>query len=252
MKGDKKMSKEKEIWETAMLNSKVANQQNHSPVERLVTNVAYYLRWKGLKPKDMKIFEVGCGFCPNLIHFARLGMEVSGVDFSPTTIETSKKTFEELGLSKSVGLLTEGDFIDPKVEIPENHYDIVIESNVLSFIKKEGLQAAFDRIHRMLKPGGAFIGRVYRDENYTMFEENPRGFKKDGFTMFFDKPKEGGYNLMDVGFAHFFGKEDIKKLLSKFETVDLPILEYEIPFFEAKKRGFDKYRLSFWCIVALK
>jgi SAM-dependent methyltransferase len=246
------MTEEQDTWETAMSNAKESNQQNHSPVERLVTNVAYYLRWKGLKPQDLKIFEVGCGFCPNLIHFAKLGMKVSGVDFSPTTIETSKKTFEGLGLSDNVELLTEGDFTDEKVEIPENHYDIVIESNVISFIKNEGILKAFDRIHRMLKPGGAFIGRVYRGENYTIFEDNPKGFRKEGFTMYFDNPKKGGYNLMDVGFAHFFAEDDLKKFLSKFGTVDLPILEYEIPFFEAKKRGFDKYRLSFFCIVAIK
>jgi SAM-dependent methyltransferase len=246
------MNKEQHTWETTMANAKIAGQQNHAPVERLVTNVSYYLRWKGLKPAGVKIFEVGCGFCPNLLHFARLGMNVSGVDFSPTTIENSKKMFQDIGMNDSVGLLTVGDFTDETVNIPEGEYDIVIESNVLSFIKKEGLQKAFDRIHKILKPGGVFIGRVYRDKNYTIFEDNPKNFKKDGFTMIFDNPEEGGYNLMDVGFAHFFSQEDIQSFLSKFEKVDLPILEYEIPFFEAQKRGFDKYRLSFFCIVAIK
>jgi ubiquinone/menaquinone biosynthesis C-methylase UbiE len=242
----------KKIWQNAMSNAKYSSQQNQAPVEHLISNIAYFLRNKKLSTKGIKVLEIGCGFSPTLVHLAKQGMDVSGVDLSKVCIDSSKKLFKTNGLTKQVNFLLQGDFTDENLKIPENYYDLVIESNVIPFVEKDRLDALFDRVYRILKQGGAFIARIYRDTNYTIFVDNPKRYKKDGFTMYFGEATKGGYHLTDAGFAHFFSEKDMRLYLKRFKEVDLGFLEFSLPEFEAKKRGFDKYVLSYWRVTAVK
>ncbi len=246
---------QKNIWEKAMSKAKKDEGHNQAPVERLVTNVAYYLRHKNLKPKGLRMLEIGCGFSPTLLHFAKLGMKVSGIDISKTAIIETKKMFKRNGLEYEQMIV--GDIYEPPDKLFEKPFDIIIESNVISILLPVTLQHVFLNIYNLLVEGGAFIARIYSNTNFTIQKEAciERGRKLDDEldTVFFhDKKSKSGYNITNIDHATFFPERTLLHFLHKFKEISITPFSYGVPDFEAKRRGFKEYNLSFWCVVAEK
>ena len=58
--------------------------------------------------------------------------------------------------------------------------------------------------------------------------------------------------LTNLGLAHYFSKEEIIDYLKDFSVVEPLEVNYFLPSFEAKKRGYSEYKQSMWTVFAVK
>ena len=66
--------------------------------------------------KGIKILEVGCGDGGNLLPFAEIGCEVTGIDRSEVRILQAKSTFQSLGFEANFVAIDFFDFENSEIE----------------------------------------------------------------------------------------------------------------------------------------
>jgi len=106
-----------------------------------------------------KLLEIGCGIGTDLVRFAKGGADVTGVDLSETAIDLAKENFH-LHDIKGKFLIGNGEAL----EFPDNHFDVVYAHGVLQYTAN--IQKMINEAHRVLKPGGLFIGMVYNRKGW--------------------------------------------------------------------------------------
>lgn len=104
--------------------------------------------------KGKKLLEVGCGAGIDLVHFARGGAIVTGIDLSTTALDLARKNIEQNKLAADLRKMN-GEFM----EFEDNLFDVVYAHGVLQYTGDTPKMVA--EIHRVLKPGGQAIMMVY-------------------------------------------------------------------------------------------
>ncbi len=194
----------------------------------------------------MKILDLGCG--PGLYAelFAREGHEVTGVDFSRSSIDYARM---EAGKKELNITYLNQNYLE--LEVPENHFDLVTliytDLGVLLPFERQRLLA---NIVKALKPGGMLIFDVLNDKNLES-KVSPKGWEvaEKGFW------REGPYLALSESFfyknekvilsqhivveesnadvyrfwTHFFSHKDLIDILSPHEFVDIRFYEDVLP-----------------------
>jgi ubiquinone/menaquinone biosynthesis C-methylase UbiE len=101
-----------------------------------------------------ELLEIGCGVGIDLLKFAQGGAHVTGVDLSKTAVDLAKRNFELHGLEADFSVMN-----GEALEFPDNSFDAVYAHGVLQYTADA--QKMIEEAHRILKPGGEFIGMVY-------------------------------------------------------------------------------------------
>ncbi len=109
--------------------------------------------------RGKKILEIGCGVGLDLVHFAREGALVTGVDLSDTAIDLAKKNFQFHHLEADLDVMN-----GEKLSFPDHSFDVVYAHGVLQYTADA--QAMVREAYRVLKPGGIFIGMVYNRKGW--------------------------------------------------------------------------------------
>jgi ubiquinone/menaquinone biosynthesis C-methylase UbiE len=177
------------------------------------------------------------------------GMQVSGVDISPTALELGRTTLDQAGHAERVRSLVEASVTDVPWE--ESSLDVALESCVFQHLTMEDRQAAFREVHRLVKPGGLFVGHML-EQDHTVFQtREAEQLAEDPGTL---QLEEGGSNfyLTNIGLSHFFTKEELRELLPGWSVADPCLSQYELPVAEAQKRGYDRYLQSMLIVYAIK
>lgn len=104
--------------------------------------------------RDKTLLEVGCGAGIDLVHFARAGAFVSGVDLSHTAIELARQNFAQRGLRANLCVMN-----GEALEFGNGMFDVVYAHGVLQYTADA--QKMVNELHRVLKPGGEAILMVY-------------------------------------------------------------------------------------------
>ena len=81
--------------------------------------------------KGIKVLEVGCGEGGNMLPFAEMGCEVTGIDLSKVRIKDAKEFFKS---SNQTGNFLEIDFFEMKATDEEERYDVIIIHDVIEHI----------------------------------------------------------------------------------------------------------------------
>lgn len=119
-------------------------------VEPFIHSVAQFTRWHG-----KKMLEVGVGAGTDHLQWARAGAECHGVDLTEAAIQTTRKRLELYGLESSL------QRIDAEaLPFPDNHFDLVYSWGVIHHSSQPA--QIIQEIRRVLRPGGTFIGMMYR------------------------------------------------------------------------------------------
>jgi SAM-dependent methyltransferase len=237
-------------WEASFAEQVARQAYNTAPVEALVRNIAYWLRETRADGdySGLRALEMGSGAGPNLLWLAQKGIRVSGVDISPTALELSREGLA--AVSELVDDLVEGSVAD--VPLPNESFDIILESCVFQHLGREDREKAFAEVARLLKPGGIFAGHML-DTDHTVFQTHKdEQLADDPGTL---QLEEGGskFHLTNIGLSHFFSAEELPGLLPGFATVDPCLYTYELPEAEAVRRGYDGgYRQSMFAVYAVK
>lgn len=108
--------------------------------------IPYINRWHEVKA-GMRVMEIGCGEGGNLLPFARLGCNVTGVDIASCRIEEARRFFTA---EQARGKFIAQDIF--KLQEPGQQYDIIICHDVLEHIGNKGL--LLRRIAGFLSQGG--------------------------------------------------------------------------------------------------
>jgi len=104
--------------------------------------------------RGKQLLEVGCGIGTDLIHFARAGALVTGIDLSEVSIELARRNFKLSGYVDNLFVMN-----DQELRFDDETYDVVYAHGVLPYTADD--QLMIDEIRRVLKPGGEAILMAY-------------------------------------------------------------------------------------------
>ena len=115
---------QKKIWDEEHKKPNVLKQMDSSLPSSGVTRFWDWLRNKK-NHKKLKGIEMGCGKGRNVIGLAKLGIEMTGIDFSPAAIEVAKKRAKEFNVESSTQFLVHDATIPWLFD--SNSFDLAID-----------------------------------------------------------------------------------------------------------------------------
>jgi SAM-dependent methyltransferase len=135
-------------------------------VLRHIMYALWYLRrppWdSGITPPELLTFlktcpagraiDLGCGTGTNVITLARLGWQVTGVDFVPSAIDRARRKARQAGVSVDlrVGSVTRLDGID-------GPFDFALDLGCFHSLAAQERPAYLRQLERVLRPGGSWF-----------------------------------------------------------------------------------------------
>lgn len=163
--------------------------------------------------KSLRALEVGCGPGANLWYLAREGFRVAGIDGSSHAISAAMERLRTEGLLDLAQPtdLRVGNFATLPWE--DNFFDMVIDIEAIYANTIIVIRSAIDEIHRVLKPGGYFFGKMFGPETTGITS----GKMLDDSTT--ENPDTGP--LAGMGVVHAFTDEGIKHEFKAFSDLKL-------------------------------
>ncbi len=126
------------------------SQRVNSPVPA-ASAVGWISRTTGLQP-GARVLDAPCGFGRHAVEFARLGCQVTGVDFSETELERAREAAGRAGVSVR---LTRQDMRDMDFA---GEFDLAVNLAVsIGYFSDDEDRQLLDRFWRALTPGGLFV-----------------------------------------------------------------------------------------------
>jgi len=139
---------QKQIW------NKIASQWHNfrqKPTEEVIWFLNKYCKNKG------EIIDIGCGNARNLIPFANLNFECSGIDFSENMLKNAKALADKNKVKISLEL---ADIA--KIPYPNNSFDYCLHLASLHHLEtKEEQFKSLQETHRVLKQNGLVLLTVW-------------------------------------------------------------------------------------------
>lgn len=170
-----------------------------------------------------RLLEVGCGMGTDLLQFARGGAICTGVDFTPRSIEISRRHFEVYGLPGNF-LITDGE----RLPFPDESFDVVYSNGVLHHTPDTA--GAVREVHRVLKPGGVAKVMLYYRHSLNYWGEMilHRGLLRgellrgrspqEIMSRWVEYSEQDGRPLVKV-----YSRSQARAMFSEFKTVDFEI-----------------------------
>jgi len=109
--------------------------------------------------KGKRLLEVGCGLGIDLVHFAKGGAKVYGIDVAEKAIKLAEKNFELHGVNGELHIMNGED-----IKFNDNSFDFVYAHGVLAYT--ENPEKMISEIHRVLKTGGETILMMYNRSSW--------------------------------------------------------------------------------------
>ena len=136
------------VWEDIYSQGKGVLSYPSEPLVRLTYGL--------LNPQQhKKVLDYGFGAAANLIHLARRGFAMTGVEVSPSALQIAKTRCAQDNVQADLRLLDGG-----KLPFDNDSFDAVIAWQVLYYNNWQSLYSAMLEIERVLRPGGLFIGTM--------------------------------------------------------------------------------------------
>jgi len=152
------------------------------------------------------LLEIGCGPGANIWFMAREGFSVCGIDGSATAIHRARQRLTEEGLTADLRV---GDYA--QLPWPDSTFDGAIENVSLYSNPSAAIDRALNEVHRVLRPGAAFLSSFFSDRTWGYGEGNM--IERDGFVDLREGPLAG------AGFCLFLKRERVPELFHAFSDV---------------------------------
>jgi ubiquinone/menaquinone biosynthesis C-methylase UbiE len=149
--------------------------------------------------QDKQVLEVGCGLGIDLMHFAKGGAVVTGIDLSETAIHLAQQYFRQEDQNCS-WLIMNGEIMGLK----DNTFDVVYAHGVIQYSANP--QKMIQEIYRVLKPNGLAIVMAYNRYSWLRFLSRLTGVALEH---------------EDAPAFHLFSISQFRKMLSCFGSVEI-------------------------------
>ncbi|MFY9484799.1 MAG: class I SAM-dependent methyltransferase [Patescibacteria group bacterium] len=103
-----------------------------------------------------RVLDAACGPARHTTVLAQRGLNVTGVDISPVSIEQAKQRLQAKGLDPNI--VEVGDLYH--LEFADREFDTVVNIQTLGHMSWQKAKEAFGEMSRVLKPEGLFFLRV--------------------------------------------------------------------------------------------
>lgn len=151
-----------EVWENRYRED--PNYRNHYPWTEVVSFLLQSFPTLEARNKS-RVLEIGCGNGSNLWFAAREGFNVVGLDASATAVNHARNWFKIEGLS---GEFHTGSFTN--LPLGSDEFDVVVDRGAVTVTNYQGMLAALDEAHRVLKAGGLMFFTPYGDQSSSFYE----------------------------------------------------------------------------------
>jgi ubiquinone/menaquinone biosynthesis C-methylase UbiE len=139
------MDRETKFW------NKLADRYSRRPVADEATyEKKLEITRKYFRP-DMEVLEIGCGTGTTAIAHAPYVAHILATDLAPRMIEIAEDKAKAAGINNVTFRASSVEALD----VPDASIDVIMAHNLLHLL--EDREPAIADIHRMLKPGGAFV-----------------------------------------------------------------------------------------------
>jgi len=160
----------------------------------------------GLGP-ERRVIDLGCGPGLYASRLARTGAQVTGVDFSPRSIEYAQERAEREGLTVDYRL---GDYLALDIE-PGYDLATMIMCDYCA-LSPDQRGALLRRVGELLQPGGAFLFDVYSEAFFETWEE---------MAAYGERMMDGFWSSQSYfGFQNTFKYEEERVVLERFLIVE--------------------------------
>lgn len=115
--------------------------------------ISYLKRFVDIQ-KGTRVLEIGCGEGGNLLPFAEIGCEVTGIDRSSNRIAQARDFFALAGYG---GNFTTIDFFEMQPSNGEDNYDIILIHDVIEHIDREKKPVFIQHVKDFVSQGGVIF-----------------------------------------------------------------------------------------------
>jgi len=135
-----------------------AIEQHRYALEPFIHSWAQFTRWHG-----KRMLEIGVGAGTDHLQWARAGCECHGVDLTDAGIHVTSRRLACYGFTSNLKR------VDAE-ELPfeDNAFDLVYSWGVIHHTERP--EKIIGEIHRVLRPGGTFIGMMYNRRSQLFFK----------------------------------------------------------------------------------
>lgn len=124
-------------------------EEHRYELEPMIHAVAQFTRHHG-----KKVLEVGVGAGTDHLQFARAGAECHGVDLTDAAIETTRQRLAMYGFTSELRRVDA-----EQLPFADDTFDVVYSWGVIHHSERPA--HIVREIHRVLRPGGVFLGMLY-------------------------------------------------------------------------------------------
>lgn len=211
---------QQQIWDEEHRHPFVLLQMNSKEAS---SGVLQFIDWikKGKKLKGLKGIELCCGKGRNVIKLAELGIDATGIDFSPAAIKEANKRAQEAKVSNRANFLIH----DVTLTWPfkSNSFDLAIDCFATTDIEtSEGRKIAVKEMIKVLKLGGFLL-------TYLLSPEDE--FHKEMLKKFPAKEKNAFIHPTTGKFEKTFDRDEILHLYNGLKLVKEKRVEKKTVFF---------------------
>jgi SAM-dependent methyltransferase len=169
----------------------------------------------------LRVLDLGCGSGRHILQMAHMGLEVFGLDNSPTALSLAAHWLAEEGQTAQLVL---ADACQP-LPFRNNSFDALISTQVIHHALLRTVQATAREIARVVRPGGEILVSVPvgKDAGDDHVEVEPQTFV----------PLTGTEKGLP---HHFFTPEELPELFAPFETEQVSVKGEVVIVFRGVKR----------------
>ena len=227
---------QRRIWEEEHKNPYVLPQMDSGQMSSGVEKLTDWLTKKGEK-RRLRGIELGCGKGRNVIGLAKLGFEMTGIDFSVSAIKEARRRAEKAGIgNKAHFSVHDATLIWP---FDSDSFDLAIDCFATTDIESEkGRKFAAIEMAKVLRPGGYLLAYLLSpdDEFHKETMKVSPAAERNAFL----HPTTGKFEKM-------FDRNEILSLYSQLQLIEEQRIEKTATFF-----GQEYNCNHFWMIFQKK